>query len=421
MSPPSDRPRERQLADEPVRRLDSELDENGELLESARRKVEDGIALCLSGGGYRAMLFHAGALWRLNELGYLPRLDRVSSVSGGSITAAALAVAWDDLDFDSEGRAQGLEALVVEPLMCMARKRVDIRAISTGLLWGSLISQRLESFYDRHLLRGATLQDLPEKPMFIFNSTNLESGVLWRFSRPYMRDYRVGGIEHPTIPLATAVAASSAFPPILSPRRLKLDPNQYMEEEADEEEKGLTADVYRRTPTLTDGGVYDNLGLEAAYKRYRTLLVSDAGGAASAQPRVPTDAVRQTRRVLAVIDSQVRSLRKRHLIGAYKRRERHGAYWSIRSDPSRYPLSSERRLEVDHEAALELAAIRTRLVTMPGRDQEALVNWGYAICDTAMRSWVEKGESKPSHLPFPATGVVAPKQRGRLKSWLGID
>ena len=30
-----------------------------------------GIALCLSGGGYRAMVFHLGALWRLNELGLL--------------------------------------------------------------------------------------------------------------------------------------------------------------------------------------------------------------------------------------------------------------------------------------------------------------------------------------------------------------
>ena len=30
-----------------------------------------GIGLCLSGGGYRAMLFHVGAIWRLNELGLL--------------------------------------------------------------------------------------------------------------------------------------------------------------------------------------------------------------------------------------------------------------------------------------------------------------------------------------------------------------
>lgn len=43
--------------------------------------------LALSGGGYRAMLFHVGALWRLNELGELGRLTHISSVSGGSIAA----------------------------------------------------------------------------------------------------------------------------------------------------------------------------------------------------------------------------------------------------------------------------------------------------------------------------------------------
>src|SRR4030095_10893384 len=51
---------------------------------------EKGIGLCFSGGGYRAMLFHLGALWRLNEWGYLPKLTRISSVSGGSITAGGV-------------------------------------------------------------------------------------------------------------------------------------------------------------------------------------------------------------------------------------------------------------------------------------------------------------------------------------------
>src|SRR5881397_1051954 len=58
-----------------------------------------GIALCLSGGGYRAMLFHLGALWRLNELAYLPKLARISSVSGGSITAGVLGHRWHTLAF----------------------------------------------------------------------------------------------------------------------------------------------------------------------------------------------------------------------------------------------------------------------------------------------------------------------------------
>lgn len=60
-----------------------------------------GIALHLSGGGYRAMVFHLGALWRLNELGYLPTLARISSISGGSITAGTLGLKWTRLQFDA--------------------------------------------------------------------------------------------------------------------------------------------------------------------------------------------------------------------------------------------------------------------------------------------------------------------------------
>jgi NTE family protein len=57
-------------------------------------KVEDVVGLCLSGGGYRAMIYHVGALVRLNELGFLPKLREIASVSGGSITAGMLAAAW---------------------------------------------------------------------------------------------------------------------------------------------------------------------------------------------------------------------------------------------------------------------------------------------------------------------------------------
>src|SRR5688500_18292954 len=59
--------------------------------------LEDCIALCLSGGGYRAMLFHLGVAWYLSDAGYLQKLARISSVSGGSITAGVLALAWPRL------------------------------------------------------------------------------------------------------------------------------------------------------------------------------------------------------------------------------------------------------------------------------------------------------------------------------------
>src|SRR5687768_15334685 len=75
---------ERGDAAEPVRYLPSD----------SEKKVERGTALCLSGGGYRAMLFHTGVLWRLNELESLVELKRISSVSGGSITAGVLGTRW---------------------------------------------------------------------------------------------------------------------------------------------------------------------------------------------------------------------------------------------------------------------------------------------------------------------------------------
>src|SRR5438067_12912866 len=50
-----------------------------------------GNAICLSGGGYRAALFHLGAATRLQELGILSIADSIVSVVGGSIFSAHLA------------------------------------------------------------------------------------------------------------------------------------------------------------------------------------------------------------------------------------------------------------------------------------------------------------------------------------------
>src|SRR4051812_3877892 len=88
-------------------------------------QLEDGAALCLSGGGYRAMLFHVGTLWRLNELGYLLNLKRISSVSGGSIAAGVLALAWKNLRFDANGVASNFHEKVVNPLRKLASIGVD--------------------------------------------------------------------------------------------------------------------------------------------------------------------------------------------------------------------------------------------------------------------------------------------------------
>jgi NTE family protein len=365
--------------------------------------LRDGIALCLSGGGYRAMLFHVGALWRLNELGYLPRLDRVSSVSGGSITAATLGLRWGVLAFDTADVASpaSFDAAVVTPLRGLARQTVDKGSVIGGLLRPRRsIADEVVRAYRKHLFGDATLQQLVDRPRFIINATNLQTGALWRFSKPYMADYTIGKIDAPDVALAIAVAASSAFPPFLSPLRLTVDP-------------GAWAPMWRgenfRAPftsgaALSDGGVYDNLGLEAAWKSYRTILVSDGGGKMQAADTVPWDWARQSYRVNEVIDNQVRNLRKRQTIAGFQRGDRTGTYWGIRSDAKAFgpPPGS---LPTPVEQTRLLAETKTRLAAMDELLQERLINWGYAACDVAVRRWVAPGADAPSGFPYPGARV----------------
>src|SRR3954465_11840737 len=192
------------------------------------RTPEEGIALCLSGGGYRAMLFHVGALWRLNEMGFLPRLARISSVSGGSITAGGLGLKWSQLAFDGSGVSGTFEEEIVQPIRTLAGKTIDDAAVLGGILLPGAISEKVTESYRKYLFGTATLQDLPpDPPRFVINATSVQTGALFRFSRPFAADYRVGMIPNPDIELAIAVAASSAFPPVLSPLKLELDPQSW--------------------------------------------------------------------------------------------------------------------------------------------------------------------------------------------------
>lgn len=365
-----------------------------------RGAVRDGVALCLSGGGYRAMLFHAGALWRLNEARWLPKLDRVSSVSGGSITAALLGLAWSRLEFDPSGRAAKLEELVVTPLRRLASMTIDVPAVVRGLLTPGSISQRVERSYRKHLFGGATLQDLPDRPRIVINATNMQSGALWRFMKPYMRDYRVGQVIRPKVSLALAVAASAAFPPFLGPVRLRIDPKDLAPGDGFED---LRREPFTSEVVLCDGGVYDNLGLETAWKRYRTILVSDAGGRMRPDPDPHNEWAGQSHRVLDLIDNQVRCLRKRQVVSSLRRGKRKGAYWGIRSDITHYRLADS--LACPHDVTMKLADTETRLAAMPELLQEQLINWGYAVCDAAMRKHADRKLVVPEGFPYPAAGV----------------
>ncbi len=391
--------------------------------DDEREKPESGLGLCLSGGGYRAMLFHVGAIWRLNELGYLKQLTRVSSVSGGSIAAAVLGQRWGKLEFKPTGPngqpvAANLTTEVVAPIRSLATHTLDLPAVLTGMLLpGMTIGARLAAAYRRHLFGSATLQDLPsdkEGPRFVINSTNLQSGVLWRFSRPYAADYRVGTISKPTVTLADAVAASSAFPPILAPFRMRFEDSQYDPKSGED----LQTPPFTTHPTLADGGVYDNLGLETAWKSCKTILVSDGGGAMEADGGKfgPfrnwrwRDWGTQMSRVTMTIDNQVRSLRKQQTVEGYEAAEdsdehRLGTYWGIRSDIANFELPTS--MEAPWEKTFELAQTPTRLASLGTATQDRLINWGYAICDTAMRKWVDTSLPLPPGFPYPEHPLIS--------------
>jgi NTE family protein len=357
------------------------------------RKGREGTALCLSGGGYRAMLFHLGALLRLNELGMLLALDFVSSVSGGSITAGVLAANWAKLQFDDRGVARNLDDLVARPLLALSARTLDVKTVALGVLSGSTSRSLARSYSD--LFGKLTLQDLPDRPRFIFNATNLQSGALWRFSRKYMRDWKTGEVIAPAVRLTDCVAASSAFPPFLSPAVLSVAASDWT---VGGGEWRLSAARGRVRVPLTDGGVYDNLALEAVAKRCSRILVSDGGASFQQSLSLYRSWLCQLLRVLQVVDSQVRALRKRELIRQFQIGEVEGAYWGIGTRLANYELGDA--IAVREEVVNRFAFHPTRLARIDLERRNSLVNWGYAVSDAALRRYVLPG--KPPHgLPLP--------------------
>lgn len=366
--------------------------------EAARLEPQTG--LCLSGGGYRAMLFHLGGLIRFQELGVLAKVDRISSVSGGSIVAGLLGLQWSRLKLDSTNATDKLMELVVSPIRRLADRTLDTSSILGGLALPGSVADRLEAAYAKHLYGGATLQDLPDHPRFVINATNVQSMVLWRFSKPYMADYRVGMIKKPKVMLAKAVTASSAFPPVLSPVELEVDPSDFEPNSGTD----LQREPFTSQVVLTDGGVYDNLGVETVWKRCRTVYVSDGGGKSPPEPEPKRDWVRHAARILFIIDNQVRSMRLRQIITAFGDQgdDHEGAYWGIRTSIADYGLSDA--LPCPPERTEELAKVPTRLRRIDPAVQERLINWGYAVCDAAIRRH-DQALAPPRGFPYPMTGV----------------
>lgn len=351
----------------------------GELTKYDRSEV----GLALSGGGYRATLFHAGAILRLNELGVLSRIDRISSVSGGSIAAGLLAKSWSSLKFEN-GVAINLREVFIAAVLDMTAHSIDVRVSLAGFLPFVSAGNRLAALYDNRAFHNMRLSDLPDRPAFVFNATNLQTGGLIRFTKHYIADWRALLAENPTVRVADAVAASSAFPPVLAPMRLDLSGETV---KVPEGARFDDADL-RERPILVDGGVYDNLGLEAIWKRCGVLIASYAGFNADAEPinfsfdhMVPV--------IMAFLAASI-DWRERMLIDLFEHKlsdglpERVGTYWTAGTALSGFPIHDGWK-----PTAAELnraARTPTRLEALSADEQRIVVEAGYAYADAGIRS-----------------------------------
>jgi NTE family protein len=390
-----------------------------------------GIGLCLSGGGFRASLFHIGALRRLNELGILNRPDfrTITSVSGGSITAAALATALAKRKTDEAGAISNTQwdREVRDPLREFTRKDVRtgpfLKRFRPWNLWKTETTvEALAARYENELTP-LRLRDLPQKPEFLFLATDMAYGVSFAFARDWMGDYQAGYMPPPEdFTVAKAVAASACFPPLFGPLRLRLDPAELKQGSAP---RGKHRDACLSDFRLTDGGDYDNMGLEPVWKSHAVVLVSDAGGLFTEESdkgllwRIP--------RYQGIQERQARALRKRWLIASFNQGTLDGTYWSVGSATSKYEESSP-GYPKDMARAV-IAEIRTDLDAFSDAEAAVLENHGYLLADAAIRRHVPALLTEPippAAVPYPDWFTparsedairAALKDSGKRKTW----
>lgn len=217
------------------------------------------IGLCLSGGGFRATFYHLGAIRLLQQLALLKQVTGVYSVSGGSILAGHLAKNWKTYAQCDQSAKSFLEAS--KPLFRMAQEDLRGRIVRRwlaflGLLGTGWIPRFIEAYYQKVGGLSGELKDLPSQPTFAFLATSMRTGRAVSFLQGGFHD---GTHFHncPQWPIARAVAASSAFPPVFPAIPIS--------------DRDLVSTNHhgRGVEYLTDGGVYDNLGL--------SRLMQDAG------------------------------------------------------------------------------------------------------------------------------------------------
>lgn len=355
------------------------------------------IGLALSGGGIRATVFHLGVFARLAQQSVLENITFLSTVSGGSLAVALVRAcsgnAWPNGD------------ALLQSTIPKARHLLTTRSLGRTYLLNMVLSPWAARHGRAAVLARAIqdcwrvaglLADLPDNPRWIINATCYETGKNWRFMKKRMGDYVTGYVASPRMPIAQAIAASSAVPGLVG--SLKLGTGRFEWFAHDSEQAPQPHAPQFRTVTLWDGGVYDNLGVEALFKPgggYRDgfdfLIVSDAS--ASLEPEVRT--LRAPFRLLDIATDQIRSLRARSVVSHLQRNPGTGVYLKIGNTEERIYreagcLDMAERISTDSLCASDVrraAAIGTTLRRLTQSEYDLLFAHGYQVADATLSAY----------------------------------
>lgn len=254
----------------------------------------DSLFVCLtfSGGGTRAAALAYGVLeklratripWKGGDKRLLDEVDCISSVSGGSFTAAYYALFGERLFRDF--RPRFLDRNIERELVLRTLNPVNLLRLASPYFGRIDLAAEL---YHETIFDGRTFADLlarGRRPFLIVNATNLANGERVEFTQ---EQFDFLGSDLGAYPVARAVAASSAYPFLLSPISLRnhpapagyRPPEEYRNAARDYElnrrrfhwARNQTAyldKVGRPYLHVMDGGLADNIGLRAIESAYR--------------------------------------------------------------------------------------------------------------------------------------------------------
>ncbi len=361
------------------------------------------IGLALSGGGFRATVFHLGVMGRLVDEDLLKDVTALSTVSGGSLCIglvfAANGYRWPTGDEYRKAvvphirrllttyNLQGtyLQRILRSPLSLFSERADDVSRLMQEM-WG--ISARVT--------------DQPREPYWAINATCYETGVNWRFSAEQMGDYLFGYCDRPAVPLADAMAASAAFPGFIGPLAFDVRPHTWKPYKSDTPVKPMFDKV-----RLWDGGVYENLGVEALFKPGRGyqrgvdfLITCDAGARPGAEKY---SLFKSGYRLISVATNQVRSLRARSVV-AHLQDDGAGSYLQI-DNSARYLFERAHRSEeemhvvappayLSDEEVAKAAQMESTLRQLTDEEFKRLFRQGYEVADVTMHVF-KSGGSRP--------------------------